>query len=186
MFCEHFLVYINSKVPFHENLPPLPSHRSGVPDRNWERKRVWYLILIKFLSLSTASVFQELTLAIYVIYILAILFHTSCIKAWSNENESWEARVACMCESFLNSHAPIKREQEFWHDSWWELTGYYRVRSENSNQLSSTFHQNLNQFRVDESVRSRVDWILPRAWRKFSSILIKSWANESVRELIGY
>jgi hypothetical protein len=32
MFCKHLLVYINSKVPFHENLPPLPSHRSGVPD----------------------------------------------------------------------------------------------------------------------------------------------------------
>jgi hypothetical protein len=31
MFCKHLLVYINSKVPFHENLPPLPSHRSGVP-----------------------------------------------------------------------------------------------------------------------------------------------------------
>jgi hypothetical protein len=32
MFCKHLLVYINSKVPFHENLPPLPSQRSGVPD----------------------------------------------------------------------------------------------------------------------------------------------------------
>jgi hypothetical protein len=34
MFCKHLLVYINSKVPFHENLPPppLPSHRSGVPE----------------------------------------------------------------------------------------------------------------------------------------------------------
>jgi hypothetical protein len=34
MFCKHLLVYINSKVPFHVNLPPphhLPSHRSGVP-----------------------------------------------------------------------------------------------------------------------------------------------------------
>ena len=34
MFCKHLLVYINSKVPFHEHLPPLPSHRSGVPARN--------------------------------------------------------------------------------------------------------------------------------------------------------
>jgi hypothetical protein len=32
MFSKHLLVYINSKVPFHENLPTLPSHRSGVPD----------------------------------------------------------------------------------------------------------------------------------------------------------
>jgi hypothetical protein len=31
MFRKHLLVYINSKVPFHENLPPLPSHCSGVP-----------------------------------------------------------------------------------------------------------------------------------------------------------
>ena len=34
MFCKHLLVYINSKVPFHENMPPLPSHRSGVPECN--------------------------------------------------------------------------------------------------------------------------------------------------------
>jgi hypothetical protein len=32
MFCKHVLVYIKSKVPFHEILPPLPSHRSGVPE----------------------------------------------------------------------------------------------------------------------------------------------------------
>jgi hypothetical protein len=31
MFCKHLLVYINSKVPFHENMSPLPSHRSGIP-----------------------------------------------------------------------------------------------------------------------------------------------------------
>ena len=32
MFCKHLLVYINLKVPFHENMPPLPSHRSSVPE----------------------------------------------------------------------------------------------------------------------------------------------------------
>ena len=31
MFCKPLLVQINSKVPFHENLPPLPSHSSVVP-----------------------------------------------------------------------------------------------------------------------------------------------------------
>jgi hypothetical protein len=31
MFRKHLLVYINSIVPFHENLSLLPSHRSGVP-----------------------------------------------------------------------------------------------------------------------------------------------------------
>jgi hypothetical protein len=32
MFCKRPLIYINSKVPFDESLPPLPSRRSGVPD----------------------------------------------------------------------------------------------------------------------------------------------------------
>ena len=31
MFRKGPLIYINSKVPFDESLPPLPSRRSGVP-----------------------------------------------------------------------------------------------------------------------------------------------------------
>jgi hypothetical protein len=31
MFRKRLLIYINSKVPFDESLPPLPSRRSGVP-----------------------------------------------------------------------------------------------------------------------------------------------------------
>ena len=31
MFRKRPLIYINSKVPFDESLPPLPSRRSGVP-----------------------------------------------------------------------------------------------------------------------------------------------------------
>ena len=50
--------------------------------------------------------------------------------------ESWQARL---CTSFFNFHAPVKREQE--------LHGHCHSASENS-------HQNLNQFRVDESLRS--------------------------------
>jgi hypothetical protein len=40
MFCKRPLIYINSKVPFDESLPPSPSRRSGVPgftdiDQTW-------------------------------------------------------------------------------------------------------------------------------------------------------
>ena len=39
MFRKRPLIYINSKVPFDESLPPLPSRRSGVPASTyrWER-----------------------------------------------------------------------------------------------------------------------------------------------------
>jgi hypothetical protein len=63
---------------------------------------------------------------------------------------AWELRSESLHESFLNSHAPVKREQEL-HESWWELNGYYRVHSENF--INS--HQNLKGsklMRVDESL----------------------------------
>jgi hypothetical protein len=34
---------------------------------------------------------------------------------------AWELRSERLHESFLNSHAPVKREQEL-HENWWELT----------------------------------------------------------------
>jgi hypothetical protein len=37
MFRKRPLIYINSKVPFDESLPPLPSRRSGVPGYNYIR-----------------------------------------------------------------------------------------------------------------------------------------------------
>jgi hypothetical protein len=99
----------------------------------------------------------------------------STLMARSNENkscmrvdESWEARLFAwefsqlLCpgrsngeqglneslhESFLNSHAAVKREQEL-RESWWELTGYYHD-SENSYQLSLKFEP--KSMRVDKS-----------------------------------
>ena len=38
MFRKRLLIYINSKVPFDESLPPLPSRRSGVPDSVTEKE----------------------------------------------------------------------------------------------------------------------------------------------------
>ena len=54
------------------------------------------------------------------IYLFAkILFNLSKLKPWSNEDESrWELRSESLHESFLNSHAPVKREKEL-HA--WEL-----------------------------------------------------------------
>jgi hypothetical protein len=37
MFRKRPLIYINSKVPFDESLPPLPSRRFGVPDHSNQR-----------------------------------------------------------------------------------------------------------------------------------------------------
>jgi hypothetical protein len=49
---------------------------------------------------------------------------------------AWELRSESLHESFLNSDAPVKREQEL-HESWWKL--YYRARSDNAYQFSSKF-----------------------------------------------
>ena len=90
----------------------------------------------------------------------------SCMTVDENVDESWEARVFSTLmprrigqtrtrvawqlmrmlmrveKREFSQHsclaASVKREQEL-HDSWWELTGYYRARSENSHQLSWKF-----------------------------------------------
>jgi hypothetical protein len=91
----------------------------------------------------------------------------------SNENESWwESRSESLHESFLNSHVPVKQEQEL-HESWWELrsksfhesnflnshapvkreqelTGYYRARSKISSTLIKIWTSS-KLTRVDES-----------------------------------
>jgi hypothetical protein len=56
--------------------------------------------------------------------------------------EKWE--FAWEFSQLVNSRAPVKREQRVA----WELTGYYRARSENSHQLSSKL------MRVDECIMS--------------------------------
>jgi hypothetical protein len=73
----------------------------------------------------------------------------------------WELRSESLHESFLNSYAPVKREQEL-HESWWELRVCMRVF------LNLMPPGGQTRTRVAwESMR--VDWILPRAWRKLSS-----------------
>jgi hypothetical protein len=72
---------------------------------------------------------------------------------------AWELRSESLYASFLNSHAPVKREQEL-HESW-EARVCMRVFSTlvpRSNENKSCI---------------RVDWILPRAWQK----LIKIWTS---------
>jgi hypothetical protein len=75
---------------------------------------------------------------------------------------AWEVmRIESLHESFLNSHAPVKREQEL-HERWWELRVCMRV------------FLNLMPPGVQTRTRvawesMRVDWILARAWRKLSS-----------------
>jgi hypothetical protein len=52
---------------------------------------------------------------------------------------AWELRSESLHESFLNFHAPVKREQEL-HENWLDIT----AREAKANQ-------NLNQLKVDES-----------------------------------
>jgi hypothetical protein len=84
----------------------------------------------------------------------------STLVSRSNENkscmrvvESW-ARSQSLHESFLNSHAPVKREQEL-HENWWE------VKSENAWEFSQLSCPGQTRTRVAWQLM-RVGWILSR------------------------
>jgi hypothetical protein len=71
------------------------------------------------------------------------------VKREQELHESWwELRSESLHQIFLNSHGPVKREQEL-HESWWEL------RSESLHRVFSTLmprsNENKNCTRVDES-----------------------------------
>ena len=51
------------------------------------------------------------------------------VKREQELHESWELRSESLHESFLNSHAPVKREQEL-HESWWEARVCILVKRE--------------------------------------------------------
>ena len=54
----------------------------------------------------------------------------------------WNLRSESLHASFLNSHAPVKREQEL-HESWWWVDWIYRSNERKHSSISS--HQYLNQ-----------------------------------------
>jgi hypothetical protein len=73
MFCQHLLVYINSKVPFHENLPPLAftsfrrpwlfsSQKCGNTWNHWNKRSLepsrWILHL-KFFRYEISRIFHN-------------------------------------------------------------------------------------------------------------------------------
>lgn len=64
----------------------------------------------------------------YMHFTLPVNFKASVKRGW-----------VCTCKSFLNSRCSGQtRTRVSWEtESWWELTGYYRARRENSHQLSS-------------------------------------------------
>jgi hypothetical protein len=91
----------------------------------------------------------------------------------------WELRSESLHESFLNSHALVKREQEL-HESWWEL------RSE------SFFVWEFSQLSCPGQTRTRVAWELMRVEkrefaREFSQLSCPGQTRTRVAwELTGY
>ena len=78
---------------------------------------------------------------------------------WSNKDESWyDPRSENLHESHLNSLSPIKQEQEL-HEGWWELTGITACIA----KTLINSHQNLNLFKVDESLWESMNSGLTRA-----------------------
>jgi hypothetical protein len=55
---------------------------------------------------------------------------------------AWELRSESLHESFLNSHAPVKREQEL-HECWWDLIGYYHAEDSHQNLRVHASRRNL-------------------------------------------
>jgi hypothetical protein len=63
-------------------------------------------------------------------------------------DESWQARV---CMKVFSTLVPRSEQEQKLHESWWELSGYYRARSKNSHQLSSKFEGAQSCMKVHES-----------------------------------
>jgi hypothetical protein len=111
----------------------------------------------------------------------------STLMPWSNENKScmrvaWELRSESLHQSFLNSHALVKREQEL-HESW-EARVCMRVFSilmPQSNENKSCmrvekreFAWEFSQFSCPSQTRTRV------AWELRSESLHESFLNSHV------
>jgi hypothetical protein len=96
------------------------------------------------------------------------------VKREQELHESWwELRNESLHESFLNSHAPVKQEQEL-HESWWEL------RSERSHESF------LNSHAPVKRELTRVAWELTRVEKRefaFSTLMPRSNENKSCIEL---
>ena len=88
MFCKHLLVYINSKVPFHENLPPPPCLHIVPASLNivisWLYRTCWN-------SLATS-----LIISTRLLQIVNSLFHTCRqlgTSQWRNSYELYPVRA---------------------------------------------------------------------------------------------
>ena len=86
----------------------------------------------------------------------------------SNENESgWELRSEILYQSFLNSHASVKWEQEL-HESWWELRSESLYESFLNSHASVKREQELHE-----------SWEARFCMRVFSTLMPRSNENKS-------
>jgi hypothetical protein len=92
---------------------------------------------------------------------------------WGLAKLAWELimRSGSLHESFLNSHVPVKREQEL-HESWWEL----RRESLHESFLNSHVPVNENKSCIIIIYKS---WEARVCMRVFSTLLSRSNENKS-------
>ena len=97
------------------------------------------------------------------------------VKREQELHESWwELRSESLYESFLNSHAPVKQKQEQ-HESWLDITA--RVAKTLIN-----VHQNLNQFKVNDFI-NKVSLVYHYG-TKFNNISVELRYRQRVRASI--
>jgi hypothetical protein len=112
----------------------------------------------------------------------------STLMSWSNENKSpWESGSENLHHSFLDFHAPVKREQELHESCTW--VGRILLRgSENSHPLSSKFEPVQNQRKFIRTHESWWELALKHQRRRltgakiytvnFKFILLPRWSKE--------
>jgi hypothetical protein len=102
-------------------------------------------------------------------------FHESWWELTGHYKLEWELRSESLHESFLNSPAPVKRDQEL-HESWWELTGYYKLEWKLMRVEKREFAWVFSRLSCPSQTRTRVAWELENLSGKFSLLnSLSSW-----------
>jgi hypothetical protein len=97
---------------------------------------------------------------------------------------AWELRSESLHESFLNSHVPVKREQEL-HESWWELRSESLHESFLNSHAPVKREQELHESWWSMTVFSTLIWA--SSWlditARVAKTLIKIWTSSKLMRI---